>query len=1573
MVARAKAGTWGNLVIALLAGTAVAGPTRVQAFPEGVPNAPAWADNNGRAGTPYARAASPAQPAPADARPVVRDLLARARAQLAQGNFEAAEGLAREAEKYRVAYGKSDDNPRRVLDDLARAKMNPKALLLASRCALKRNQLDLAERYARSADKLSSFWTFPVWGDTPSKALRDVQTAKARSPGARPAPVAKAPAPATKPVASDGGARPQAATPVARGPVAPAGRAPASKPAPPAKTTGQQARELLALGRTQLSQNKLEDAQKTVQRIKALPGVSWGLFEDTPDSLLRDVEKARGQRDRAESAKLLTEGRKLLARGDLDGAARAASRAEKLHGPYGIFDLGDRPSKLLSDVQAARARAQKSSGTTAVAQGPKGPGKPPTPGAPNTTPPAGAWRVGAPGSATQPGAKAVAANPPARPGQDPALKRRARELVAEAQRCQKEGNLLLARQKAVEAQRLGAAFGPGEVSPEMVYQEVAASVRRRVDSLVRQADETAAYGTGDPQVRYQQAEARLVEARQLAANFGQDLQPVDQRLAQMRRMRAAKGPEMAREGKPAVASPAVATRPANPPVTPAGGAPAGVAGGTPGAVVLTGGSVSPPAPPPAQDLLAKGQEKLAQARLELRKGETNLARRFAEEAIKGGYGVNDEAVALLRTIDTEEFNQKRKAANRTFDAALSAYNRKEYAHAGTMMAAIDTRLLDEPRKARLREVMMTPEMKSAPGAPEPTGVARASDRAAEGGAVIPAKGPGKPPEAEPEEGHARATDKPEDELLDKVKAERKILLDKMRTESLEVQRQANEKFRTGQMDVAIEMLRDHLARLGQADLEREDLARLKRPVESRLSSYNLIKAQRELAEGPNKRAQAARERIQAKVDAEQVKNQNVNQLMKQFYELYKTGKYEEAQGVAMRAHELDPDNGVIATAIHMARRQMAVKDAKGLKERKEDTFLTAANYNDDPGDTAATIKGGGIHVDRETMERTRKRPKLGPFTINPLGEKEQEIERKLSTPVNLNFKDAPLQQVVNDLRDYNAINIVIDEPALREDGISLDSPLSIQLNQVSLKSALNLLLHQVRLTYVIRDEALQITTEAHAKGRIQTKTYAVADLVIPIHDFGDIRDPKPFIPLGTPLNQRSPGAPTPVPGPMSLPPGTPTGTPAGATSSQGGAPGAGPFGPAADVSSGTWTKSGSGKTMEDMLIKLITNTIAPRSWTEMGGAGTIDYHPLTMALVVSQTPDIQEQVADLLAALRRLQDQEVSVEVRFITVAEDFFERIGVNFNLNILTDKRNFKFEPSLVTGNFAVDPTRFINAFDPKHFIAGLTPAGTLTSTLDIPITVQTFQQAVPPFGGYQGTPGFGGITMGLAFLSDIQVFLFLEAVQGDVRTNVMQAPKLTLFNGQTASITISDTQFFVTGVTIDVMQGQFLYSPQVMPFNNMVMLFVNAVITADRRFVRLSVTPTIQNLATPQVNLFPVVTPIFPLFDGTATGQPIVFTQFIQQPVLSSITVLSTVMVPDGGTVLLGGLKRLSEGRNEFGPPILSKIPYLNRLFKNVGYGRETHSLLMMVTPRIIIQEEEEERATGFRATPEAGGVP
>jgi len=330
----------------------------------------------------------------------------------------------------------------------------------------------------------------------------------------------------------------------------------------------------------------------------------------------------------------------------------------------------------------------------------------------------------------------------------------------------------------------------------------------------------------------------------------------------------------------------------------------------------------------------------------------------------------------------------------------------------------------------------------------------------------------------------------------------------------------------------------------------------------------------------------------------------------------------------------------------------------------------------------------------------------------------------------------------------------------------------------------------------------------------------------------------------------------------------------------------------------------------------------------------------------------------------------LAVEVRIVSVSESWFERLGLDFSVNIKT--HTTQFEPQLT----AVDPnTGFSGVFRPVPFIndinvrgvtVGLTPAGTFTPDLDVPIRPRNFQMAVPPFGGYPNMPGNnGGIALGLAFLNDIQVYMFLEAAQGDRRVNVMQAPKLTLFNGQTATLTVSNLQFFVTNVQVISVNGQLVFVPQNTPFpgpgdfnqGGIVSITIQGVVSADRRFVRLNMPITMSAQTGANVPLFPFTTFVIPVFEGGSQGQPVPFTQFLQQPAFTTLNINTTVVCPDGGTVLLGGFKQVSEGRNEFGPPVLSKVPYLNRLFKNVGIGRETTHIMIMVTPRIIINSEEE----------------
>src|SRR5207248_3153731 len=67
------------------------------------------------------------------------------------------------------------------LQDVARTRREPKALLTAGRGALQAGDPDRAEHLAAAADKLASAFTFPVWGDTPGKLRKDAQAARAKA------------------------------------------------------------------------------------------------------------------------------------------------------------------------------------------------------------------------------------------------------------------------------------------------------------------------------------------------------------------------------------------------------------------------------------------------------------------------------------------------------------------------------------------------------------------------------------------------------------------------------------------------------------------------------------------------------------------------------------------------------------------------------------------------------------------------------------------------------------------------------------------------------------------------------------------------------------------------------------------------------------------------------------------------------------------------------------------------------------------------------------------------------------------------------------------------------------------------------------------------------------------------------------------------------------------------------------------------------------------------------------------------------------------------------------------------
>jgi len=111
----------------------------------------------------------------------------------------------------------------------------------------------------------------------------------------------------------------------------------------------------------------------------------------------------------------------------------------------------------------------------------------------------------------------------------------------------------------------------------------------------------------------------------------------------------------------------------------------------------------------------------------------------------------------------------------------------------------------------------------------------------------------------------------------------------------------------------------------------------------------------------------------------------------------------------------------------------------------------------------------------------------------------ERIKQVLRSPLHgtgLQFTDVPLEQVVVSLRDQYDIPIQIDVRALDDIGLSPDELVTVDLQHISLQSALRLMLGTLQLTYVIRDEVLLITTPEVAESCLVTCVYDVRDLIV---------------------------------------------------------------------------------------------------------------------------------------------------------------------------------------------------------------------------------------------------------------------------------------------------------------------------------------------------------------------------------------------------------------------------------------------------------------------------------------------
>jgi hypothetical protein len=142
-------------------------------------------------------------------------------------------------------------------------------------------------------------------------------------------------------------------------------------------------------------------------------------------------------------------------------------------------------------------------------------------------------------------------------------------------------------------------------------------------------------------------------------------------------------------------------------------------------------------------------------------------------------------------------------------------------------------------------------------------------------------------------------------------------------------------------------------------------------------------------------------------------------------------------------------------------------------------------------DKSAVPAGSDYELPADWAEKSKRRSAAMKMT-----EQEKAILNSLTKLLKVDFDKETLQSVIDDLSRQMGQNILLDKQSLDEANVTYDTPITLRFNKpVTARTALKRVLADVGLTYVIRKEAIEVTTLARAREMMTTRTYYIGDLI----------------------------------------------------------------------------------------------------------------------------------------------------------------------------------------------------------------------------------------------------------------------------------------------------------------------------------------------------------------------------------------------------------------------------------------------------------------------------------------------
>ena len=703
---------------------------------------------------------------------------------------------------------------------------------------------------------------------------------------------------------------------------------------------------------------------------------------------------------------------------------------------------------------------------------------------------------------------------------------------------------------------------------------------------------------------------------------------------------------------------------------------------------------------------------------------------------------------------------------------------------------------------------------------------------------------------------------------------------------------------------------------------------LRREIDDAAEAFGRDKARRQRQEIV--RQMEDRTRIQ-----EEQKQEQIAQLFNTFEVLREQQDYSGAVEVLRQILVLDPTNAKADFALGLTEELASASRQQQARDRRRGNtrdVLSAADELLDPVDTWTSYPENWI----ELAER-RGNLNRGAGTGDEHSRR-VEMERRLGQPVSeIMFDELMLEEIVDQLRERYDVNISADWLNLEEFGLDLQMPVSVDMKDTTVLAVLNDVVAKasldIELALDIGTDGVSIVPQENLS--VYGRQYDVLHAI--------------------PEDQTGGG-----------------------------------FDEEQDQEEEDWEERRD--KIEESVIPAIRGA-EPGIWEDI----RTDVQPLPPNyIMVTQTFAGHKRVDELVKGMGtggsgRLQ---AAFEARFLTITSNFLEQIGVDldfvFNSGtagydpaygadggqirdaytgapVLLDRNTtlagFHAQPPALGqayGTGAVPNSPYNNAaFIPQS--GGILP----TSSRMTPIPMQQNSLDLADAAGLNtGVPGslnditLPAMSIAASFLDNLQVDFLIRATQANKRSSVVQAPRLLVAHGESGQIRIVRQFQTVGDLEGAVGENTGIASPGEAdePEQGITMTLRNVRVTANHQYVNVNI--RIEN------NGEPIITP-FTVQRASGNSPGITVEKYEQD----QNTINTVASIPDGGTVLLGGIKRVGEAEIDVGVPILSQIPILKRAFTNTSTVKDTQTIYVLLKASIIIPEEAE--ADAFPTLGSTGG--